>query len=492
MSVTAVHPQYATYLEDWQLMRRSFEGERVIKSHGVTYLPATDLMNRLGMTNATDPGRLAYEAYKERAPFPDLVRSAVVAMTGLLNKGKAQIELPERLEPMRERSSNLGEDLDTLLRRIHEEIFKTGRFGLLLDVPEGQGAGALPFIATYSAERIVNWDDGKREDGLQELQMVVLDESEFERLPMEFNWEYKQKFRVLALGETGNLDAGQYGSALMTETTAEGFPTDFITPELAGTRLDRIPFVFINPNDIVSGPDRPPLLGLGNRGRTIYGGEADYRHTLFLQGQETLMIKGSLQEDVENQPLLGASAILYLDGEHADAKYVGVSAEGLAEMREALQNDYEIANRMGAQILDRPGRSVEAHETLRIRIASRTTTLLSIAETAAYALQEALRIAAIWVGANPDEVIITPSKDFVETEPLTGEELLKYTEAKRLGSPISNRSIHGLMRDRDITEMSYEDELEEIAQEEPLEPAGLGVPGDDDDEGQEDDQAEAA
>lgn len=79
----------------------------------------------------------------------------------------------------------------------------------------------------------------------------------------------------------------------------------------------------------------------------------------------------------------------------------------------------------------------------------------------------------------------------LETEELTGKELLELMQAKTMGAPISLETIHRLMRDRNLSELTFEDELALIKQEEPI-IGGPGVPGEanhDDEEDQDDRQA---
>lgn len=114
-------------------------------------------------------------------------------------------------------------------------------------------------------------------------------------------------------------------------------------------------------------------------------------------------------------------------------------------------------------------------------------------KTGAKALETVLRQAAVWVGDNPDDVKVEPNMDFVE-DVMSGEEAAQWIGAKRLGFPISLRSIHEMAQQRDATERTFEEELEEIEKEEANVPdsvgggnfdagdpgEGAGEPGDDD------------
>lgn len=459
------HPAYAEIAPDWEVMRDTYRGERRIKERRTKYLPATRGQELDGMAEG-QPGRISYNGYIGRAVFPDLVATAVSAMLGIMHAKPAKIELPARLEPLRERATVRGESLEILLRRINEAQLVTGRIGLLLDVPTGAPPKALPYIATYSAESIVNWDDGARDELVQQkLNLVVLDESEYERDPTDFSWSFKQKYRVLALGPIGtNEPVGQYRSAVFRDGEEAYAEEAFVVPSIGGRTLDFIPFEFINSKDLVSDPDDPPLLGLARLALAIYRSEADYRQALFMQAQDTLVIKGDLDDTKPVRAGAGAAIKLPADG---DAKYIGTNSLGIPEMRQAIENDRRAAGEQGGRLLDNLGKEAEAAEALRIRVAARTATLNSVALTAAAGLQEILRKAALWVGADPAEVIVQPHLEFTDNT-IDGRSLVDIMTAKAMGLPLSRRSVHQQMRLRGMTERTFEEELAEIEQEEPL------------------------
>src|SRR5690554_4386260 len=105
------------------------------------------------------------------------------------------------MKPLRDQATIHGESLAMLLRRINTEQLITGRLGLLADLPEEPDpANPMPYIATYIAEAILNWDDAEEVDGYNSLNLVVLDESGFIR-DADFQWKQIKKYRVLQLGE---------------------------------------------------------------------------------------------------------------------------------------------------------------------------------------------------------------------------------------------------------------------------------------------------
>ncbi len=328
MSISSKHPQYVKQVPDWDLMHDVHEGERTIKDAGKKYLPVTAGQLVDGM-NTNQPGKAAYDAYKERAVFPNSVKDAVEAMIGVMHHKPPVIELPTAMEPMLESVTLHGESLEMLLQRINEQQLITGRIGLLLDVSDKSLVGTLPYIAMYQAGAILNWDDGSVGDPVkQNLNLVILDESEEERIP-NFEWEFKRKYRVLILGDPDTNEKeleGIYSTGTFTDDGASFNTKDLIQPSIGGKTLDEIPFIFINAKDIVPDPDAPPLLGLGQLALTIYRGEADYRQALFMQGQDTLVTIGAVSGCVDDEGVgtiirTGANTVIQLPrGSGNDAK----------------------------------------------------------------------------------------------------------------------------------------------------------------------------
>jgi hypothetical protein len=481
MSINSTHPEYDALLADWIIMSDTHAGERAIKQQGALYLAPTVSMVSSGMGLNQD-GFVAYQNYKMRARFPDSVSTAVKALVGLMHTKPPTIELPASMEPMRENATNLGESLEVLLGRINESQLITGRIGLLLDVPMGEGAGSLPYIATYQAQSILNWDDGMSDPSLvrKNLNLVVLDESGQQR-GSDFQWHHVDKFRVLILGDLGTNEPamqGTYQVAVVQGTGSEINAENLIIPSLGGRTLDFVPFTFINGSDVVTSPDHPPLLGLADLSLGIYRGEADYRQALFMQGQDTLVVTGVDDPDMSFNT--GAGGVIIIPVE-ADAKYIGVESSGLSEMRLALENDKSEASQRSGSMIDDSSKAKQSGDALRIRVVSRTATLNQLAKTGAFGLQQCLRQVAVWIGANPDEVVVTANMDFVN-DTLGGEELVKLVTSKSMGAPISNESIHTLMEEKGLTQMTLEEELAAIELEEPLggSSAADDLPGDED------------
>lgn len=470
------HPGYVRCLPDWISCQDAYAGERRVKGKGEIYLSPTAGMVAFGQGLDKDQiGAKMYEAYKMRAVFPSIMEDAVEALLGIMHRKPPDIQLPARMEPMRDNATPEGESLELLLRKINEQQLVNGRIGLLLDLPKNTPGITLPYIASYHAPAIINWDDGESNDPVpQNLNLVVLDESEQVRRE-EYDWEKEEKYRVLFLGDLQENEAvGVYQQIMINLATRVD---EVIVPEILGQFLNEIPFVFINAGDLVPEPTKPPLLGLSDLAFAIYRGEADFRQALFMQGQDTLVVEGG-EEGKTYLTGAGATITPPIGG---TAKYIGVQSTGLQEMRKQLENDKKIAAHKAAQMTDTTSRQRESGEALRVRVAAQTATLNQQADTGAEGLQSILRIAAEWLGEDPKKVIVKPNKDFSSDMP-DGTTMKAFVEARVMGLPWSKRSMHEMLKRGGMTKMTFEDELSLIAEEDADDLARGGVATDADTE----------
>lgn len=494
MALDAVHPQYSARVEDWELMRHSYAGEAVVKSKGTKYLPATPSQIVDGITKTTSLGYKNYQSYLMKAVFHDHVSDAVESYIGLLHQKPAVFELPAKMQPLLENASINGEGLQNLLRRINEQQLVMGRIGLLLDLPvTPDPTNPLPYIATYMAEAIRNWDDSSDQEGRNFLNFACLDETSDER-QSDFGWLSVEKYRVLLLEPAepfvADEDKSDEENNAIFQATPKVYKTgvfrrrdtndfnasDMRIPMLRGTPLEEVPFVIVNSKDVIAQPDDPPLVGLARLSMAIYRGEAGYRETLFMQSQDTLVTTGGRIRDIkdDDRVRIGAGAHIELDV-GADAKFIGVSSAGLAEQRLSLENDKKRAETKSGQLIA-PSGQVESDATLTTRMAAQTATLNQIAWSGAKGLEYILKVAARWMGLNPDEVKVTPNLDFSNFM-FEGKSFDDIMNAKGKGFPISLKSLHEVAVDRGLSQMTYEEEMKLITQERVQQAAELAAVG---------------
>lgn len=446
-----MNPFYQKYLNFWNIMQDVYDGEMKVKERGIRYLPATSGMIDDGLS----PGQMgykSYEAYKQRAVFHDHLRDAVAHIVGLLHSKPPAITLPKSLEPLLTNINFQNQSIVDFMRFINSEQVVMGRVGIIVDLPVDSN-NQLPGLRAYHAKSILDWDVNLNGD----LNYVKLDESRSSR--ENGSWFFKTKIRELTLNSSGEY------SIILTTKDSSGTVNNkqVINPVIRNKPLKSIPFVFVNTSDLSPEPSNPPLLGLANLSLAIYRAEADYRHNLFMQGQETLvLIDGPADEYIR----IGSGVVLKL---HAggDAKYVGVSSAGLSEQRESLENDKAQARaRAGELISVRTGQR-ESGAALQTRVAAQTASLAQIAMAGARGVEILCKIAADWVMADPNEVIISPNTDFVK-ETFMGRDLLDLITAKNMGAPLSQEALHKLMIDHGITVFPYGEERSLLESEEPL------------------------
>lgn len=486
MAIDSKHPSYSARIDDWRQLSHCYSGERVIKENRETYLPATEGMRLDGMENSNQDGYKAYEAYLARAVFPDYVRQGVEAMVGIMHREPARIEVPTEMEDLLKSVGVNGESVHMFLRRMNEWQLLYGRAGVLVESPDQAPIDrANPYLVLFSASRIINWDDGLRIQGKQVLEFVTMDESDFERTG-SFEWEHKNRYRICAMSGTvaslresdqdANTATGVYQVAKVEGVDASLADADWVTPSIGGRTMEQIPFIFVNTKDLVSSPDDPPLLGLSNICLAIYRGEADYRQSLHMQGQETFVIIGA---DDDKKTRLGAGARIELPRE-GDAKFVGVSADGLGAMKDCINDDKRLAEELTSRLFDSTGTTYQSGEALRIRVSAKTATLRTIALTGAEALKQALVLMGRWMGVSEDKlakIIVEPNTDFADTL-AASRTALELTQAKTLGFPISEKSLHRFSVQQGLTEMTFEEEKDAMEEEAPtLGPNQQGVGG---------------
>ena len=471
------HPQYAAIKDDLDQMRDCYAGSRAVKDHGTDYLPATRSMLIDGGPNLDrEPGKSAYQAYKTRAIFPDLVGNAARTLSGLAFKDPSFYELPAGMEDILRSATLEGESLATLHRRIIEQVLLYGRFGVAMDVPDGEG---LPYFVSYGARSVINWDANQVARGrVNPLNFVVTAEEVFRRgSNSDYDWEIENLYRSFELRD------GVY----TTWSEEAERATEPFTPSYRGRTLDFVPFTIIGAQDLMAEPGPIPLLAVSESALAIYRGEADLRQTLHLTAQDTLVLVGvgDGTEDDDDQPVrVGAGAVIKLPPD-GSASFIGVTGEGLTEQRLVLSDDYKMAASEGARLLENTAAQTESGEALKVRIAAKTTTLATVALTASAGLEQALRGMALWMGLNPDEVKVTPNLDFAE-DSLAAQDVLNLVQAKQIGLPLSAESIHANLQAKDYTELTFDEEMAKIKEEKangitelltPALAAGVATPG---------------
>ncbi len=488
MAIDSTHPLYDAKAPDWRVMRDTYEGQRAIRWADFLYLAATGGQVADGALNKapSSVGWKSYEAYRNRAQFPELVQEAIQTLVGVMHQEPAIITLPEAMKPLIEKATRRGESLQALLRRVNEQQLLRGRAGLLTDF-DPTGASNLPHLVQYDAEMITNWDDERLEEmSMDTLSLVVLNETSVVRGRGTdiFSWETEPRYRALVLDEFGNY---------LTFTEVDGLRGEEINPLFRGNSFDEIPFTFIGANDLSPDPDDIPLLPVAQGSISLYQQSADYRQTLHMQGQDTLVVIGDelgktgMAKDENEDTRVGSGSVLRVERE-GDAKFIGVSGEALGEQRASYDAELALVLSKGPRMLEGRKGQAESGDALRTRVAASTSSLKTVALTGAGGVEAQLKKTARWMGEDPDKVSVKPNLDFAQDQPeprLAGD----YWTAIADGAPLSEQSFHEWAQRKNFTKRTFEDEIklvkkerEERAARAPVQvqvPATLPLPGGD-------------
>lgn len=439
MPVDTKHPDYIAHQPEWKLMRDTERGPVAISDGAELYLPKPS-----GFTQDSDGGAAMYGAYKARARFPNIVSPTVRGMVGLIHRKEANIEMPPQMEPLIEKCTKEGLNLDAFHTTITQELLRTGRFGVLTDAePEGSD---IPLLAGYTTEAIINW----AKDG----SFYVLDETHLER--NRFLWQTTPQFRVLELVD------GKYQQELFKSNAADDAGTPINVSKRGTGALEAIPFAVASPNEITNDIGEIPLIGVARASIAIYQLDADYRLQLFMSGQETFVVCGADKAPT----VVGASVRLALPL-NATAQYVGPGGKGIDAHSVAIKEAKEDAVAAGAALFDTStDNSQESGDAKRLRFGAQTATLTTIAKTSAALLERALKNVAIFMNLNPDLVTVKPNLRFVDVTmtPQDAESLMRLW----MGAGISKETLFENLQRGDIIseEVDFQEEEDRIAQDE--------------------------
>ena len=492
--VDSEHPSYQANADQWQTNRDALAGHPAIRAKRDRYLPVPPGLTS-GVAQFIESGKRhggggdRYEFYLGFAEFPEVIAPAVNGFQGLVHEKPALVELPKSMEYLLEDATPDGETLDSLWERMTFEVLTTGRISLVCDVAPSDDTIR---IATYAAERLLNWRlKPVREGGEPEFAVVTEDRS-VEKEDDPFLSEEQLTFRELRV--TG----GVYTTSTWVKDE-NGDPTkevdeegteDFVVSRI-GTDVTQVPITVVNATTVGFEYGPIPITPLVRRALSIYRLTADYRRALYVKGDPQPWIAGINKDDAPTE--IGGSTVWTFSNPQASAHYLDVDGKGIPLMREAIIDEYERFHEEGGKFLSEDN-GAESGAALTKRARSKSVTLKGVIKNAGNAMERTLRKIAMVLNEDPEKVVFKPDTDWAEPM-MTGEELFKLITAKNAGAPLSKRSLHDLTRRGGLTDMSFEDEEAEIEQEPPpldgltgLPPGGPAPPDEEEEEEPDEDE----
>lgn len=448
-SITREHKDYKARKDQWVVCRDALEGEDAIKKRGEKYLP------KLG---GQDSG--SYGAYKRRGSFFAASGRTQEGLVGAIMRKDPEVEWPEKHEEMLEVIGASGETLKELILTALDEVIGVGRYGLLIDaqsaaipalglaVAPGE-VQQLPFVATYTAETIINWEERVINQRRVPVS-VTLRESETVYGETRGGGETSKEvvtYRRLILGaplpstpeeEKEQEDLGVDGWlakwGLVLEDFAEGpiyfqeiwekrarehgqgdeyIRTEVLVIRMLGGRLLRfIPFIFLNPGGTRPPVEKPPLLDLVNVNLSHWRNSADLEHGRHFTALPTAWAAGF---DVDGEMRIGSAVAWVTDNEKARAGFLEFTGKGLNHLAEGMRDKERHMAVLGARLLEEQKTGVEAAETVRMRMAGEGSVLARMALSVSAGFTKVLGVLAEWIALNDatiKEVHVKLNTDF--------------------------------------------------------------------------------
>jgi len=452
MPVTSQHPEYQQHQAHWQQCRDAADGEDAVKARAEQYLPR--------LTEQTDD---EYNAYRKRASWYGATGRTVQGLAGAVFRKPPVVTVPPALEPHLKDITMNGVDLDGFAKTAITEVLKVGRYGILVDMGKDQQELQRPYWVGYRAEQIINWAT-RQLQGDTILTMVVLEEEHREDDPRDaFQQKTELQYRVLWL-RGGQYEVEIYRKAPQPVEGEEWVLAETIVPTIRNKPLPFIPFVFVNPTQLTTCVEKPPLLDLVVVNLSHYRNAADHEHGIHHTALPTPWVAGFPTDTVLK---IGPSIAWVASDPNAKAGMLEFTGDGLGTIERALDRKERHMAILGARMLEEHKKAVEAAETLRIRGAGEHSVLASLAGTTEAAVRMCLQWHAQWNTLDGTSITADFNKDFydVRMDPVELGELMKAWQ----GGAISHETLYWNMQRGELTRpgVTFEDEQELIDEEEP-------------------------
>lgn len=423
MPVSSTHPDYDAALPSWQLMDDVLGGEESIKAAGDVYLPMF-----------ADQSTPEYQRFQTRADFFNATARTREALIGFLYRKDPEVQAPEN-DPMKlfQADATLtGKALYDLGKDIAEEVTGKGRYGTIIDWNEEE---ARPFVVTYCAQDILNWQYA-RIGGRMQLSLLSLFERDPEMIaeaianPRPSTDRFMQalypQWRVWEL--RGSMETGFYvacsvwrkrqfspedeaanrvaltGTGPAPGAHVQGPSEDYIQvadyiPKRRGIPLADIPWVWHTPKGPYPDMSRPPLEDLARQNLSLYRTNADFENALHALGTPTPCFFG-FDMNADNIEL-GTSKAIVTNQAAAHAEYLSLKGGDITPLADREEAKMKKMAALGARMLDTQlsggARAPEAFATVQLRQTGETAVLVKLSLALTQSMTDVLSWADWWV-----------------------------------------------------------------------------------------------
>jgi hypothetical protein len=385
-------------------------GERQIKELKTYYLP-----QQPGMDDAE------YDDFLSRATYFNFSSRTVNSMSGSIFRRQPLVEgFTEALKLKLQTIAKDATDFDTFSSGACEEVVKLGRYGVLVDLPPAVTTSPRPYLCGYTAENILDWDEGTLDSGDTAAVRIILRETNDGR---NFATDARQsyvRYRELVLlpnPQTGKLEYCQfvYSAVNADATLDEKFRGPAIVPLMKGEPLNFIPFQLFGPHLSSWSVEKPPLDDIAMLNLSHYRSYASLEHGRFYVGFPVYTAEeptggGTIDYKV------GPSRV-WIMPPGGTARILEMNGQGLKFLENALTQKEMQAVSIGSKMLGAGGPTpAKGADQLILEERNEQSVLLKITRQMDKGFTNVLRWWAQWAGASVDEVKkiqITFNKDFL-------------------------------------------------------------------------------
>jgi hypothetical protein len=421
-------------LAAWFLIRDAIEGEVAIKGQYAirpSYLPtshvrymrkAEDYLPKPNPSDRSQENEDRYKSYVKRAVWYNFTSRTLAGLVGQIFLRPPVQTLPDELEPLVTNADGNGMTLEQVAKRTSQSTLAYGRSGLLTDFPATDESGLTPdqiktqniqpVIKHYHPWQIINWATTQR-GAKHVLSLVVLEEVNLVEID-DFSFADEITYRVLRLDPKtftysveiwgpNDREAAKSGHGMNKDQQFSSRGT-YVPKDSAGKTFDEIPFQFVGSeaNDIWC--DIPPLYDLASLNIAHYRNSADYEEASFIVGQPTPVITGVTEQWVETvlkgQIQLGSRGSISLPV-GGDAKLLQATPNQMP--LEAMKMKEEQALSLGAKLVQK-SKTVRTATEVMIDTTSETSTLHNVAKNTSAGMEQALKWACRFAGADDADI----------------------------------------------------------------------------------------
>lgn len=410
------HRTYQEQRQAYDKIRDVIAGEDRLKNAGSQYLPQPE-----GMTPSQ------FTRYVQGSSFYAVAERTLRGMVGSVTRNAPILELPSRIESMRDAATFEGHSLDVLLEDTLREVLSIGRYAMVLDYPEGGAApGSAPFISTFNAESILDWKE-ELVGGRQKLTRLRLHEDNDDLDDTGVEQHLLLTLEPAYTVRRFHVTRKRNGPDMTTEEIQVG---EDIVPTIDGAPLLDIPAVVVSPYNLKADVEKPPFLDLVNVNLAHWRVSADYYWSLYLTSQPTPWVAGSLNE--KNKPTQIGSGAFWVLPQGSTAGMLEFTGAGIAAQKTALDDLTAQMATLGARMVyDGKGRN-ETTDTAKLRTRSELSLLHSSVNMVEAAIVKLLRLAAEWTQTGTqDQVSLKLHRDFItaQMDPAVLTALIKAWQA---------------------------------------------------------------